>query len=268
MKCVKCGENNKDGASFCSKCGSKLEAKKEDKKEKVEVEEKNDDVVTVSIDTKEAKNFFAYLKDVFVSPAKTTKKALKKVKTTQDAFMLSLFVTLTALVINLVVNMVSCIFVKQYSFLEGTKLVVDFAQIGKLDYISLIFKAFAFIAVIILGIASVYYIATLVLKKEVPYRKFLIVSTNAFIPMAFVPLLICPIVSIISVPVSSCLALLAMLYMGFILVSGMNSLVEIEDTDRKMYFHLVCLGILMIAFYFITTEILVDAAVGALGSLS
>ena len=36
MKCVKCGENNKDGASFCSKCGSKLEAKKEDKKEKVE----------------------------------------------------------------------------------------------------------------------------------------------------------------------------------------------------------------------------------------
>lgn len=268
MKCVKCGENNKDGASFCSKCGSKLEAKKEDKKEKVEVEEKNDDVVTVSIDTKEAKNFFVYLKDVFVSPAKTTKKALKKVKTTQDAFMLSLFVTLTALVINLVVNMVSCIFVKQYSFLEGTKLVVDFAQIGKLDYISLIFKAFAFIAVIILGIASVYYIATLVLKKEVPYRKFLIVSTNAFIPMAFVTLLICPIVSIISAPVSSCLALLALLYMGFILVSGMNSLVEIEDTDRKMYFHLVCLGILMIAFYFITTEILVDAAVGALGSLS
>ena len=51
MKCVKCGENNKDGASFCSKCGSKLEAKKEDKKEKVE--EKNDDVVTVSIDTKD-----------------------------------------------------------------------------------------------------------------------------------------------------------------------------------------------------------------------
>ena len=86
--------------------------------------------------------------------------------------------------------------------------------------------------------------------------------------MAFVTLLICPIVSIISVPVSSCLALLALLYMGFILVSGMNSLVEIEDTDRKMYFHLVCLGILMIAFYFITTEILVDAAVGALGSLS
>ena len=78
MKCVKCGENNKDGASFCSKCGSKLEAKKEDKKEKVE--EKNDDVVTVSIDTKEAKNFFAYLKDVFVSPAKTTKKALKESK--------------------------------------------------------------------------------------------------------------------------------------------------------------------------------------------
>lgn len=263
MKCVKCGENNKDNATFCSKCGSKLEQEKEVKNEKVE-----NDVVTVSIDTKEAKNFFVYLKDVFVSPAKSTKKALKKVKSTQDAFMLSLFVVLTALVTNLVVNMVSCIFVKQYSFMEGTKLVIDFAQIGKLDYISLIFKTFGIFAVIILAMASVYYIASLVIKKEVPYRKFLIVSTNAFIPVAFVTLLVCPILSIISASISSILALLAMLYMGFILVSGMNSLVEIQDTDRKMYFHLICLGILLIAIYFIVVEIFKSAVVGAFGSLS
>ena len=68
----------------------------------------------------------------------------------------------------LITSIISVIFVKKFDVSTFKyKTSIDFSQILELDYISLIGKNLLIYAGIIAGIALIYYLASLIIKKEV-----------------------------------------------------------------------------------------------------
>lgn len=263
MICKKCNSKNKDDATFCSKCGAKLKTT-EKIEETVKVETTDDDKVTITLDTTNAKNIFKYLVNVCTKPLTATKTVLKKVTTIENAGILSAIVIGIMVVVNLFVKMISCIFVKQFSFGNGYKTVIDFGQIAKLDFINLIFQNILIYALIILLIAVTYYIAGLVVKKEMKFTKLLIISTNSLVPVALITIIGVPIINIFSVQLAAILSILGILYSVIILVKNINTQIEFKDANKEVYFHVICLGIIIALAYFFSVNYISNTVNGVL----
>ena len=274
MICPNCGMDNIQGSSFCVKCGNKLNTENVNNNFQQQVQEVNNvqannqvgnpfvqntmqqnnyvNNVNVVTNTNKAMNFFMYILMILIKPFKTFKEEEEKLTDTKNSLILSGIVVGLMLVINLIKSMITTVFTKKMDYTTfKLKTVIDFSNLKNLDWLDLLGKHLLIYAGIILAIAVVYYLASLVFKKNGNFIKLLSISATSLIPFTLVGMFASFVLGKIWSPLYMVCVIVSLIYSVLILVCLINKQFEFENDDTKIYFHLICLGVLAVAGYYL-----------------
>ena len=124
-----------------------------------------------------------------------------------------------------------------------------------LDYVDVIGKSFLVFLGIILIIAGVYYIVSVIMKKQTSCSRMCGIASISVVPMYLGVLLLSPLLSLISSKFSMPIVLIGGVYTILLIYEAMNSELHFEE-NIKYYFNLLCLSIIGIASFYIYSEFL------------
>ena len=238
MNCKKCETLNKKGSKFCTKCGAVLE--EESYKQSSEI-----------ID------LFNYIKNFFLNPSETFKKESDKISNVKLSFIFVAFTSLIAVLANLIKTVFTYIIVtKTYLGNWETKTTIVWENIKDLNFIELIFKNFFIYALVIIVIASVFYLANLVIKKEMTFSKSLVIASAGIIPLILCSFIIAPILSVLYSP----LAVVSLF--GIVISISLTAFLYNEELkllgNIKLIYNTICFMILVLIVYIILTNMLTN----------
>lgn len=289
MECSKCGTYNSEGFKFCVKCGNNLEDTSTNdnlSENNTSVQPNlNDNVVPVqqnesissvqhTNNTSNEKNtnnislnYFRYITSFLLKPFQTFKQEENKLSDTKISLILSGIVACAMMIINLLTSMISVIFVKtmDYSTFKY-KTEINFEGLKNLDYVSLIFKRLLIYAVIIAVIAGIYYLASLVVKKSLSFIKTLSISASSLMPYAVMGMVVSPILGKIWAPLAVISAVIGIVYSIAIFVVLINDNIKFDRKDFEIYFHSVCITILVTAGYYAYIKLITSEITNQMGS--
>lgn len=254
MNCLKCGEKNTKEAKFCSKCGAEL---KEEIKEKSEVanqiKEKANKTKIVCLE------YLKLIIDFILKPATTLKENINKLDEIKNSGILAIIIAAISTIICLIGTMINTVVIK-YNWLNETTVVWRWENLKNINYISSIFSSLISVLLLIAVIAGVYYIAGLIIKKKVKYPRLVGIVSLILTPLLLTSLLISPILSVISIRLSSLVLISGFIYTLILLHESINNEFKLEE-NKKYYFNLVCYLVLLIISY-ISFSMIVSTVVG------
>ncbi len=230
MVCKKCKKENDEQAKFCANCGSPLK--------------ENDKF-----------NLLDYLKTMAESIIKPSKFFKDKTIDLKKSFIYALILSVIATIITIIEAMYDAVVVKSVSWFNEVKTEIHLNNLLDEKFIVLGIKAFVIFLGIILLLALIYYLASLVIKKEIPYPKMIAYATCSIAPIYLAILVLKPILGIISPILGTFIVIVALIYTVIILIENIN--VGLKE-DKKIYFHLACLSIFTIIMYYGYFHILID----------
>ncbi len=293
MNCSKCGALNEATSKFCVKCGAPLnqsvpvnniETPTVDTQSNISMPLPNQEPTNITnnninnnvsnnvnsnINTntvvQDKFNYFKYMLHALLKPVKSYKDEENNLSKPKISLIFSLIVIAIMTLINFLIVAITTIRTMNYSFTDGLKYTWDFSKLKDINYIQVIGKNFLVYAIIIFAIAAIYYVASLVIKKGINFIKGLSITTTAIIPVIAGTLILAPIASMIWVPLAMIFIVVSFAYAILIFYDLINKELNL-DGDKKIYFNLACLSVIIIAAYFLIITLLVGS-LGSIGSL-
>lgn len=175
-------------------------------------------------------------------------------------------VALGRMLINLLSNIISVVFVKQYNLFKGTtSLEVSFDNLGNLNYFDLIVKQFIGFIIVVAAVAGIYYIVSMIMKKNTNYFKLAAITAVSFVPL-FVAGLLAVILSYIWVELGVFIVFAALVYSVITFVYSINQEVKFDDKNFMIYFQTICFTIIFIVAYYVLKNG-IFSALGVAGKL-
>ena len=301
MICSNCGTNNLEGSKFCLKCGTPLAASNPVNSEPVApvVEKPVEETVNINIEppkefvtpvepvapaapvqpqpvvqpaepspkvSSPTLNFIMYILLVITKPFSNFKDNDKKFESPKNSFILAGIVAVVAVIVNLIRTMLNVVRVKTYSFTDGNKTVWQWDNLKKIKYFETIGKDLLLYIGIILCLGVVFYIASLIIKKEIKFTKSIAIASTALIPWIIGAMIVAPLTGLIWSPLSIIFHYSTLVYALFILYELINDEIKL-DGNNKLYFNLACFAVLIIASYFVFDGLIVKKQVDNLDSL-
>ena len=283
MNCSNCGFLNNPNAKFCIKCGQSLEnvnggngsqdvlvnnavqtLEMQNNSMNSNVSSSISNVTasgtlnqTVHVNQKNSViNYFYVILAVIIKPFTTFKEELNKFSHLKNSAIIALIVSIIATLVRLLTVMFNVVRVKDYNIFDKsseTKWVWE--NLKNLDYVDVIGKSFLVFLGIILIIAGVYYIVSLIMKKQASFSRMCGIASISVVPMYLGVLLLSPLLSLISSKFSMPIVLIGGVYTILLIYEAMNSELHFEG-NIKYYFNLLCLSIIGIASFYIYSEFL------------
>lgn len=276
MICPNCGGENTEGSIFCVKCGINLkETTTQDEIKTTEPNQKKEQLNNQSTNQqkfeevkKTAVHYFKYAKDVLLNPYKTFKEKETELTETKNALIFSGILAVVMMLITLLTAMITSIFVKELS-VKTLKLhtVVKFSNLGDLNYLVLVGRNLLIYAGIIAAIAGVYYIVSLIFKKESKFTKLLSISATSIIPFITLGMILSPILSLIWTPLSIIAKVGGLVYSILVFMSLIKEELSFETKDLEIKFHLICLTILGTIGYYLYIKLFMAVVNSGLNDL-
>lgn len=299
MICPKCGNENINGSTFCIKCGINLKELVSNQN----INQQNNENVNVRQDEqiinnlnynqvnqptlnqvnnskennnqqkfeeakKTAVHYFKYAKDVLLNPYKTFKEKEVELTGTKNALIFSGILAVVMMLITLLTAMITSIFVKELSAKTfELHTVVKFSNLGDLNYLVLIGRNLLIYAGIIAAIAGVYYIVSLIFKKESKFTKLLSISATSIIPFIALGMILSPILSLIWTPLSIIAKVGGLVYSILVFMSLIKEELSFETKDLEIKFHLICLTILGTIGYYLYIKLFMAVVNNGLNDL-
>lgn len=273
MKCLKCGANNIDGSSFCIKCGASFKEMQQDvfanntsfqneqpiyAQPPTQQPIANQNVSTVSL------NYLTYIVAILIKPFKSFKEESAKLSDTKTSFVLALIISLAMTVVNLLTTIVSTVRVSSYSWRDGGYTYSwKWENLKEIKFFEVIGKNFLIYACIIFAIAFVFYLASLIIKKELNFIKSLSITATSMIPAVVGGMLISPLAGQIWSPLGIAFTVAGSCYSLVILYELINDELKLDD-DTKIYFNAICFGILAVAGYYVFMKFFMGSAIKGL----
>lgn len=204
-------------------------------------------------------NYLMYIVAVLLKPVKCFKEEENKFNSAKTSIVFSSIVAIGIMLINLIKTMISTVFTKSFDYTTfKMKTSVDFSNLKNLDYLDLIGKQLLIYAGIILAIALVYYLASLVVKKQVSFTKMLAISATSVIPFTILSMIVSPLLGKIWAPLSVVALVIGIVYSLLIFITLINKDITFENGDSRIYFNLICLSILGSAGYYVYMKLLMS----------
>lgn len=276
MICPNCGGENTEGSIFCVKCGINLkETTTQDEIKTTEPNQKKEQLNNQSTNQqkfeevkKTAVHYFKYAKDVLLNPYKTFKEKETELTETKNALIFSGILAVVMMLITLLTAMITSIFVKELSAKTfELHTVVKFSNLGDLNYLVLIGRNLLIYAGIIAAIAGVYYIISLIFKKESKFTKLLSISATSIIPFIALGMILSPILSLIWTPLSIIAKVGGLVYSILVFMSLIKEELSFETKDLEIKFHLICLTILGTIGYYLYIKLFMAVVNSGLNDL-
>lgn len=252
MKCLNCGMENQEGVNFCMGCGNPLQnnivnpTNGGNVNNNQNIQNSNVQNVNMSnninnnVASTESINYFSYIVGIMLKPSKIFKEE-KGLNDTKNSFVLTLIVSCLMTLVTLVTTIIGA--VKTYDFWEG-KTTWEFSNLKNLNYIELIGKNLIIYVASILLITVIFYIGTLIVKKETKFQKILAASSSSMLPFIALSLIVAPLVANIWAPLSMIVMVSGFIYGVVILYELINSELQFEG-DMKIYFNAICFILLI-----------------------
>lgn len=295
MNCPKCGANNIDGSSFCVKCGFNLNATQQanpindtpiqnnqtENQQPINIQSEvaqaqptnaqnqqpvNQQVTSKVNTTTVSLNYLMYIIAIFLKPFKSFKEEEAKLSNTKVSIIFTLIVSLVMTIVNLVKNIYSIVRVRSYSLTDGSTYSWEWENIKYIKWTEVIGKNFIIYACVLLGIALVFYLGSLIIKKNLSYIKLLSITTTSLIPAVLSVMIISPLLGMIWSSLSVVFLVAGCVYSMLIFYELMNNELNLVG-DEKIYFNLVCLGIIVIAAYYAYLKLFVSVSTDDLSGL-
>ena len=167
---------------------------------------------------------------------------------------------------NLIQTILSTVRVASYSWTDGYTYSWQWDNLKNIKWLEVIGKNFLIYAGIILAITIVFYLGSLVVKKQLSFIKSLSISATSVIPAVCGAMILSPILGMIWSPLSMVFTIIGLVYSLIILYEFMNNELNLEK-DKKIYFNLVCFGILIIAGYYAYMKLFMSSVTGGLDNI-
>ncbi len=273
--CPNCGITNLANAKFCIKCGANLEV---NNNMNSELQNNNFDNGTYnnmnntnnvnSYNNNQVSSgkldYVKYLLGSLLKPYDTYKNNESTLGDIKNASILTLIVVGIMTTINLLSTMISA--VRHKSFFSG-EVTWNWDNLGDVEYFKVIGLDLLVYAGIIAAIAGVYYLGSLVIKKNAKFSNLIGAATTSVVPFATCSLLLSPILSMIYSPLGIATTVVGFVYTLVTLIELVNDIVVIDNKNTRIYYHLVCLSTVIIVGGFIAYKVLVNSIFGGLDSL-
>ena len=272
MKCLKCGTENNNDAKFCINCGypladgtinsSNIELNSfNNQMNAVQTNENNILLDETNMTNNNISNnnvvksiasfpFVQYCINLILKPYDTFKKNEASFNNSKNSIILTVIVTLLATIATLISTIISSIRVPSYTVSKGYTYKWDIAELKNVQFINIVFKNIIMFALIIGAIALVFYLGSLVIKKNTNFFKLLGISAGSMIPYILGSILLSTIFSIIWAPLGTAIETISIIYTLIILYELINLELNLP-IDQKIYFNLICFSILLIGGNFI-----------------
>lgn len=293
MNCPNCGTSNNVGSKFCIRCGQNLESTQISTEQSVQTTETSfQEVPLQSINntsipsennfqanvaqsqpvntntTPAAKvsfmGYFFIILAVILKPFTAFKEELNKFNNFKNSAMMSLVVSGVGTLINLITTMLNSVMVKSYDWSSGGyKTTWTWDNLKEIKYLEVVGKNFLIYLGVIIAIAAVYYIASLIVKKQTNFSRLLGIAAIAVAPMLVCSLVLSPLLALIWIKLAMPITLIGAIYTVVLVYEGMNNEVLVEG-NAKYYFNLVCLSILGIAAYYLYMKLFMSSISGGL----
>lgn len=249
MKCKKCGFENKEGTKFCVKCGNPMDAV---------VQAKG----VSSSGPKEPINYFFFILAIVLKPMTFFKEELKRFNEMKFSVIFAAIITGIATSLTLISTMISSVIVKNYDWLSGSTVTTwTWDNLKNIDYIGVIGRTFLLYALVLLVISGVYYLAGLVIKKQLNFYRLLGITSASVIVAVIGSMLISPILGSIYFPLGVIVTAVGAVYSLLILIEGMNDELKLDNKDVKVQFNVICLSIIFVVAYIVLMQF-VSSAIG------
>lgn len=212
-------------------------------------------------------NYFMYIIAVLLKPFKSFKEEETKLVNTKNSFILSLIISGAATLITIIKTIYSTIRVQTFDWntFKYTK-VWQWSNLKNVKWLEVVGKNFLIYAGIILAIAIIYYLGSLVVKKQISFIKMLSISATAVIPAIISAMILSPLGAKIWAPLSIAFTVIGLIYSILILYELMNDELRLDE-NIKIYFNLICISILGIAGYYLIMKMFFTAATSGLNNI-
>lgn len=270
MKCLKCGTENNQDSRFCVGCGNDLAVQNQQQPMNQPVINQNNMmnqsqvIQPMNLNNVKAFNLFEFLIKGFIKPTKTVEENDNEIKDTKNSLLLATISTILALVLALINSIIAEVHTVDYF---GGGHTWDWSQLNNLEWAKVIGTNLLLYAGIIFGIALVFYLAGLVVKKEVNYLKLLAITALSILPIIIGTYIIGPLLGMINYKLEIGIFIIAMCYSIVLLSTLVNNEIGLEK-DKKIYFNFICFAIIFVIIFFVIYQITIGSALDTLSSYS
>lgn len=209
-------------------------------------------------------NYFKYILNAFLKPFDTFKNEEKKLSVFKNSAILVGIIVVALTVLNLISTMITTVRVTSL-WTKEVKWVWE--NLKYIKYFKIIAQNLLVYSGVLLSISGIYTLASLVIKKSTSFVKLLSATATSFIPLAVASAILSPILSLIYSPLGLIITIVGFIYSLIILLELFNDLINIENKNTRIYFHLVCLSVVLIGGGFIAYKVILGSFTGGLGSL-
>lgn len=205
-------------------------------------------------------NYLMFIVAMLLKPFQCFKEEESKLTDTKTALILSGIVAGGMMLINLLKEMISVVFAKTMDLTTlSYKTTVDFSRLENLDYVDLIFKNLLIYAGVILAVTVVYFLASLIMKKQINFIKMLAITSSSIIPFVVLGMVAAPILGALYSPLSIILTIVGAIYSLIILIALVKDQITFEKKDMEIYFHAACISILGVAAYYFIVNLVIKS---------
>ena len=197
-------------------------------------------------------NIFAFIIAVILKPISSFKESAQKLEKQKNSLVLTIVLAIVMTIANLTKTVINT--VREYNYYKGTYS-WNWDNLKDFKWFNVIGKNFLIYVCAFLIIAGVFYLVSLIFKKTLPYLKSLAIVVSAFIPGVIGGMIVGPLLSFIYTPLSMLVIALSIVYSITILYELINDELKLES-DQKVYFNVVCYGVVIVIGYFAFTKLI------------
>lgn len=296
MICPKCQSANDEQSRFCIKCGTPLQQPVSETMEipnppvndAIAMPQQNTGYVSPTIVTTNIENqttsssgdqtmssnrvedetstkfsLIKYLILFLTKPITAFNKDKKHFSDPKNALVLSGVVSVFTMLAYFLRTFILLVFSKGY---KG-EIEIDFDRLEYLKISDMIFKNLFIIMAIIVVVAFVYYVVGLILKKTPNFLKLLVATASSLLPFTILVILLSTVFSYIWEPLAVVTTVVGVVASLIIFLNLIDHEFAFEGNDQKVYFHLLCLSIILIVGYFVAMRLIFGNVSGDLGDL-
>ena len=257
MKCKNCGHENELTSRYCIKCGveiakTQIEENASRQEESVNESQKQEYIKPVN-KPKQAKdiNYLMLLKSILLTPITAIKANVDKFNNMKFSILFTVIISGVITVIKFLTSIFSVLINKKYNWLTGERSISwNWEAIKKIKWFEIINKNLFFYVGVLLAIAAVYYLSSLIVKKNASFQRLLGIASISIIPMIILTFVISPIMGIISSTLGFLISVVGIIYTILLLIDGINRELKFEDEDARLYTNLICLCILASGIFY------------------
>ena len=212
-------------------------------------------------------SYFYIILAVILKPFTTFKEQKNLFNNFKNSTILSLIVAVGITLISLIKSMLAAVRVKKFDWMSGGYTTSwTWENLKNLDYIQIILKNFLICLGAMLIIASIYYIASLIIKKQVNFSRLLGIVALSVIPGSICFLILSPLFSLIWTGFTIPFIIVGSVYSALLLYEGINSEIMCDE-NVKYYLNLICFSVIGFIVYYVYTKVVISSVSGGLGNI-